>query len=72
MSTRIYVVRDMVTEDDAEACRLVEAATPAQAVRFVAASRYAVEVATAKTVATLMKDGVAVERVKPEQTEIPA
>ena len=58
--TRIYRVAD---GDDV---RLIEAANPAQALRFCAAARYQIEVARPKDVAYLMSKGVKVERAKGE------
>jgi hypothetical protein len=60
MSTRIYLVGLTPGAEGAESARLVEAATPSQAIRHVA-TRYKAEVATTRQVADLVKTGVEVE-----------
>ena len=62
MQTRLYRVTD------GETIRLIEAANPAQAIRFCAAQRYTVEVAKAKDVCTLMAKGIVLEQAQ-EQPE---
>jgi hypothetical protein len=56
MNTRIYLVSQDVGNK-----YLVDAATPAQALRHVAAGMFDVKVATPHDVARLVADGVAVE-----------
>lgn len=57
MQTRIYVVEDTTTKET----RLIEATTPAQAVRYVAKNQFTARVATTKDVATAMSNGAEVE-----------
>ena len=58
MQTRIYQVTDNDT------VRLIDAANPAQAIRFCAAQRYTVQVAKAKDICTLMAKGVVLEQAQ--------
>lgn len=55
MSTRIYAVRG------GEEFRLVKASTKQAALRHVAASRYAIDVADQETLVEAIQDGVTVE-----------
>lgn len=57
--TRIYTVAQETGDKF-----LIEAATPAQALRHVTAGMFRVEVASAKDVAQLMAQGVKVESAK--------
>lgn len=63
MQTRIYAVTSKI---DGKA-RLVEAANPAQAMRHVAHDLFEVAPANARTVATLMGQGITLETGKAEE-----
>jgi hypothetical protein len=65
MSKRIY----LVTESASDKARLVEAATPAQALRHVARNVYAVKPANTYEVASLVSRGVALETTDEPVTE---
>lgn len=60
MQERIY----QVTHKTTGTTRLVEAANPAQAMRYVAHDLYEVKPANARAVATLMKNGTTLEQSK--------
>ena len=59
MSTRLY----RVTQDNGEQ-HLIDAATPAQALRHVTAGMFTVAIASPKEVAGMMANGVTVETAK--------
>lgn len=70
-STRIYVVTDTTT--DAERThRLVRATHPSTALTHVARSSFHVAVATQDDLERLLGDGVKVEHIRAEQSELPA
>lgn len=61
MSTRIYAVEGM------NDFRLVEAASKASALRYVAAKHFNVSVANQKTLVGAMRDGVQIETAGAEE-----
>ena len=64
MSTRLYIV-----SQDTGQKFIVDAATPAQALRHVTAFMFDVKAASTKDVARLVADGVAVETAGEATTE---
>ncbi len=68
MQTRIYRVLETLVSDMPPKARLVEASSPAQALRHVVAPRFKVDVPTTKDVAELMSGGAKVEQAG-ENTE---
>ena len=64
MTTRIYVV----SQDTGDKF-LIDAATPAQALRHVTAGMFDVKAASPKDVARLVGEGVKVEAAKAEATQ---
>jgi hypothetical protein len=64
--TRIY----MITHNQTNDVRLIDASSQSQAVRHAAKADYAVKVAAPKDVAHYMRGGVEVEQVDPEPEQI--
>lgn len=65
METRIYAVKE------GKDVSLVEATSQAQALRFIAKSRYSVEVASPKLIAAMMKGGQQVMDATKEKSDEP-
>lgn len=62
MPSRIYVV----TSDDGQTKAMVEAITPAQAIRHVAGSKYVAKPASPREVHDMVQAGVKLEKAGPE------
>jgi hypothetical protein len=72
-ATRIYVVRTKQPQPDGQPAqpRLVRCTHPAHALRHVAVDAFDVAVATHDDLEDLLGAGVKVERIGPEQAELP-
>lgn len=68
MQSRIYAV----TEKFSGLARLIEAQSPAQAIKHVANDMFEVKAATAAVVAKLMSGGAKLEAAKPVEQDEPA
>lgn len=70
-ATRIYLVKPKDAGAPTTTYRLIDCSHPDTAVRFVARETFECRVATAREVASLVKNGTPVETVGPEQQALP-